>query len=1332
MRKLFVIILLSWTSFFYGQDFKTKPTISINNPRVGEVIEINSGKIVLEKCFDLSTGNTYSEIPDLRLSVLTENDYVLEEQTIKEGSNLVFVSCRWSDAKKVKIEILGGWKLNRVPGATCSDQRSYVPLSSPKFEILPINGVYFRRTGDVISIPEVSGGVPDPNEEADMHFYVRHFGRFMHVNFRENFYYHWFKNNNMIGEPTSYPSQDIKCRNTDRIQVFIFDECRELIDVIDMIPERPEPPSLSLATNSCITGMINAKHKNFETIQWARDEDFNSIITDMVTIDGNLNYEITQPTTFYARTFFKGLWSSPNSITVTPFPSPTYSSVAGNNQSFCGNTAVFQVNGENFDLIEWFSGPEGFTSQLLSKTNPYNHNIANIPNGDNLKIYFRLRSKEGCYTQTNEVNYNKISNQGTVSTTSKLSYCVDSDVDISLSSTSSTSFQWFEDQTMNIPVNPSLLSDNGRRLNYTTTATNIGNKTYWYRGLNSAGCATPLYSLIVTVKQKPSNLIVTNQNAKVCKGKNIVFEVGADNALSYVFYSNNLGSIPITSNISNNTYTVNTTDKSSGNYSFWVKAISGEDCETELTQVNYTVLDLPTSLSVIGEKPNYCTLDTINVTPIATNASSYIWSYNNAFNNLVEASKIDSQGKLNYIPTTNESNNYWVKGVGINGCETTPIPVDINVYQKPIDVGITNNNTSVCFGQTISFAAFATYEDSFKFYSNASGTNQITSPQVQNNIVTFSSTNYTIGTNTFYFKAINNNGCETDLIKVTFSVLAQPTNLLVTGSTNYCTNDTVLITPSATDATSYIWAYDSNFNNIVEASKIDSQGKLNYLAETAIENQTYYVKANNSNVCQTTPIAFTFTVNDIPGPTSITGSTTYCLNENIRFSLINSNSQKFSWFSDSNGLNPISSQFLSNDGATIVMPATSTALKMLYYRTINSSGCMGVIEEKSYTVLAAPTNITVTNNSISYCSNDIIDIIAGANNATEFEWFIDSKATTLVDKAFLYGNLSERYRPVGLAPGNYSVWVRGKNIQGCFTEIIQVNFVVRIKPIIKNINTLGKTSIFKIGDEIILSIDGTNYDRYKILKNNTNFIPKNNSYLSGNITQFILTKNATLADEGVYKIVLSNGTCEEERDFPIIIIPQDEIITHDKSISITNDNGTSKIILKNHESIQFTSTIANLKNYTFEWDYGDGFTNSVGKHFYNNSGEYSVSVKITNTVIKQSFIIKYALPVKIIFDKKTIDFNPFDPIKEATTILYPNPVIDNINIKINNTGTAYKGTFRIFSYNGITVFLEKVLVQPGSNVFTFSNPLINHPAGAYIVKFNKGENDSDQFKLLKQ
>ena len=279
-----------------------------------------------------------------------------------------------------------------------------------------------------------------------------------------------------------------------------------------------------------------------------------------------------------------------------------------------------------------------------------------------------------------------------------------------MSSPTSISYEWFEDENMIFPAPSAFQLNNGSIFTYTTT--NIGEEIWYYRGINNQGCATQLYSLTINTEDAPLNLDITNNGASFCTNDIARFQASASgNNNSFEFYRNSTGTLQWSNtNVNGNELSLNTSELNIGENKFWFRALNNNTgCETEIKEVSFIVNKAPNIPLQSSGNLEYCLGEIVNITVFSESASSgYQWSYTADFNNLVENEKIGNfnSSLLQYQTTEIGSTTYFYRSLA-NGCFSDFNSLTVTVNPQVGELTVNGEGTEFCQGELVELVAGA-------------------------------------------------------------------------------------------------------------------------------------------------------------------------------------------------------------------------------------------------------------------------------------------------------------------------------------------------------------------------------------------------------------------------------------------------------------------------------------------------------------------------------------------------------------------------------------------------------------------------------------------------
>ncbi|WP_159479731.1 PKD domain-containing protein [Chryseobacterium sp. 18068] len=1025
---------------------------------------------------------------------------------------------------------------------------------------------------------------------------------------------------------------------------------------------------------------------------------------------------------------------------------PTNLVLAGNQSSYCSGSQILVTPSANgTGLTYQWSSSANFTTLLGSSLVDIDGRLNYIPsNIGTFTYYVRASNGAGCYsnvetftfTVTQGVSNLQISNNNSV-------FCEGQTISFTAGATGATTFNWYKF------ANGTGLLHSGATFSPQPIDYTIGLNTLYVQAISSnSNCSTALNPVNFTVNEIPTAIAYTGET-NYCLGQQVYIEPSAlGNNLSYQwsttanFASGNILGSSFVDAQGNLSYVPTTI----GTKIYYVRAYNGS-CYSAGIPVTIIVNTQPSNLAIskltnIGQT-NYCQNGNIEkYLATGVNVTNYKWYTDVNLTQEVLASYLtgNNNNTLNVDPSiwSVGTHNLYIVGENANGCKTLPQAINFSIIAGVSTITPSINNFSMCQSETRVVNIDNPNNFTINWYTNSAGTVALSNSFISNNgnTLTLPASTFTTGQTTLYYKVQNAGGCMSVLMPISFTVLASPANLTVTNNNaSACMGQNLVFEASAQNASEFLWYKNYGTGLVAEPQYLS--GTNNYKLTIPSGNftagtYTYTVIAKNSSGCLTAPIDVTFTVQSVPSNSTLTGLVDYCKSETVHFELVNSSPVSFKWFNDVNALNPVNVTYLSNNGAILNIPASTftTGTHTLFYYATNGN-CNSATQSITFTVKETPSNLNSSGNNGNYCSGNLIDIVVGSQGgATNYEWFEDSSASLQLNPIYIIGNNHERLQTSNYPVGVHTVYVRGVNGNGCKSALLPISFTVNAAPVINSFSLTSAT--VQTGTPINFGVAGTGYTRWKLLFNGSQVAPTGSGWNNGTITNYVYTNAATLNNAGNYTLIISNGTCEASSDFTVYVIPE-ITITHDKLSNIGVDGGVNKVILNQHDQITFSSSIGSTNAYSEVWDYGDGFNNTTvtGSHFYNNPGEFTVKLKVVNTINGDVFNVTYNLPILVKPEDSVVPTDTLNPPDTNYTV-YPNPYKEFLGLKF--TGQAGdKFIIRVYSISGISVFNADWIADGVNWDKKWYNPLLNTPQGTYIVRVNNVTKGTFwSAKLLKQ
>jgi len=230
-----------------------------------------------------------------------------------------------------------------------------------------------------------------------------------------------------------------------------------------------------------------------------------------------------------------------------------------------------------------------------------------------------------------------------------------------------------------------------------------------------AACNTPIDSFDVSVFT-PTTLTVTSTVANYCEGSQ--FTLSTTNlAASYIWYRNGV-EIP-----GENLYTITETDLPAGNYSYAVKAIYTNGCETAVSTPTVISVHAPADVLISGA-PMYCASST-TVTLSSSGSiggSSYLWYVDNV------STGVTTDGITQLAVTAREypyTYKLRITAPAANGGCVSYVEYPVIVNQTP-SVQIASDNMTSCVGGNVVVTPLMGYSTDYTYQWRVNSVNDAT------------------------------------------------------------------------------------------------------------------------------------------------------------------------------------------------------------------------------------------------------------------------------------------------------------------------------------------------------------------------------------------------------------------------------------------------------------------------------------------------------------------------------------------------------------------------------------------------------------------------------
>ncbi|OIP02268.1 MAG: hypothetical protein AUJ98_01820 [Bacteroidetes bacterium CG2_30_33_31] len=1025
--------------------------------------------------------------------------------------------------------------------------------------------------------------------------------------------------------------------------------------------------------------------------------------------------------------------SIPQSIVVNPVPVATIQS--GGNTIFCSgqNVVLYGSNGVGYSYKWLKDGAEisGATSSFLSATQSGNYRL-------------KITNAYNCIdTSTSTVVIVNPSPNANVFLSGSNVLCQGDTVKLHGSADTSLTYQWNSYGTPISGATDSVLS-----------VVQTGNFTLITT--NSYNCSTTSLGNVITVNPVPGASILPLGTTYFCYGDSVILQANSGSGLSYAWFKNGV-------QVNSNAYQL--IADTTGIYT--VVVTNSYNCTAESQAISATSFPIPTAdfnLPLMN-----CASDTVNIqyTGSASSSAFYNWNFGGS-------TIIAGNGQGPYQIVWSQSGNKSVSlTVSENGCVSPTVAKNSQLLSVP--AFITAPITSVCQGDSVLLTANSGANLRYQWFQGGlllandslptlkvlvSGTYQVKVKDIQNgckklsNItpvtvnsndfsLAFSSANVNFsqppfsvnitnqtpnlnnynflwelgdGNTSTFFNPIHNyqynglytvslfaenvtTGCRDTLIKTDYiscsGGLPNPCNILAAisppGPATICGSDSVILTASAGTSYTYQWV----FNNMIIPNATNQ-------SFTAKQAGSYRVIISNAVCSQTSPA---FILNHYPSIQPViqaSGQLQPCTVDSMLLSLfVNYNSYNWSTGETSPSI------YVSTTG---------------YYQ-------VAVTDNYGCNLISQPYAV---NNSFLN-PPEICIVGVDSNNNNRLVW--ERQANALIDSFYVYreGFIANTYNKIGAIPFSQT---------SLYVDVNSNPAVQSYRYKIAAVDTCGGVTLLSTFHKTIhLTINaGLNgswnliWDGYQGFAFNTYRIYRGTSSTNMSLLTQLPSSSTSYTDLNpptgtiYYQIeVIKASGC-----YPDTVVSKANTNYNTSRSNTANNGNITPIYLAASFNanvvsgqwpiqVQFSDASTGSPN-NWAWDFGDGNSSieQNPKHTYNNTGFYSVRLKVCNgsicdTLTKVNYI--NVLPNGLV----EIDV-------ELAAKLYPNPNDGNFTLDIYDK-SEHRLQLHIYSALGSELYFEEFKTQGKTSKQLQLSTL---GKGIYFIHLNSADRVVYQEKVIIQ
>jgi gliding motility-associated-like protein len=448
------------------------------------------------------------------------------------------------------------------------------------------------------------------------------------------------------------------------------------------------------------------------------------------------------------------------------------------------------------------------------------------------------------------------------------------------------------------------------------------------------------YSQVCTLK-----VDVSSSGPSICSGASVVLTANVSEGTGPYTYIWNTGeNTPSITVNKAGTYTVHVSDKTAG-------------CQPVVQNINITSIATPNAPSV----SNQTVCPNTPATLVASGSEGdYQWYDAPVGGNFL------ASGNTYTTPPITGATAFYVQTT-VSGCTSLRSGVIVNVTGRPSVTGAT-----LCAGGVATLSAGG--GDSYTWYDDASGSNQVATGPIFTTPVLFSS-------KTYYVVAIIK-GCTSAATPVTAKVTALP-QAPTANSPTVCTGSVVSLHADAPNGI-FDW-FDAPTGGTSLISSPD------YTTPALTATTTYYVQTT-INDCQSSRTPVTITVTGPPPPPA-TQTVGICNGNCVVLIADPAPTGTYAWYDQATGGNLLVSDVTYQ---TPVLTSSTT----YYVQHINAAGCSSDRTAINVTVNPLPSPPQVSEPII--CSGSVATLTATSSGGGTFQWYTAATVGTLLSSDATY------------------------------------------------------------------------------------------------------------------------------------------------------------------------------------------------------------------------------------------------------------------------------------------------------------------------------------------
>ncbi len=514
----------------------------------------------------------------------------------------------------------------------------------------------------------------------------------------------------------------------------------------------------------------------------------------------------------------------------------------------------------------------------------------------------------------------------------------------------------------------------------------------------SSNCSTTA-GLSVTVNALPViSLVSSDADNSICQGETVTYT--SNGAALYEFFVNGISqgaSNPIP------TFNVNSLND---NDIVSVDGFSADGCSTQEVLPAIEVLPIPT-ITLTSSDVDQQICDGESVTFTGSGATLYEFFING-----------NSQGPLSTtdnITTTGLMNGDVITLQGEEtGCSSASNALSFQVYGFPLVELVNNEDTVLCVDELTDLVANGA--DEYLFYINGNPVGSFSAVNSFNSILAnldeVSVEGQTNGCSSFASSTID------------FSVFNYPTVNAVSSDADLeiCLNDTVTFT--STGANEYVYE--------INGLQIGNDVIGDFDTDAIANGDVFSVIGFNAH-CASTPVDFTFVVNEMNLDLTIAPDNMICEGDNVDFTATGADEYEFILNGTSTGAQSSVNTYSNN--------TLSHFDEVTFFGYNNTTGCRQAYDD--FIIMYVLDEPVITpQSSTTFCEGDSVLLVS--NSPYGNEWYLNNTPITGANDTLYSADSTGSYTLQVTMGGNGDLWSLGQNATGVFANGTSFNSSVPV------------------------------------------------------------------------------------------------------------------------------------------------------------------------------------------------------------------------------------------------------------------------------------------------